>query len=57
MQQSFCEFTQGSADLIFGGIIVVAGLVGTPLGGYVFDLRVCAKDGDSPKYGWKVFFV
>eukprot|EP00750_Incisomonas_marina_P025857 INCI573.1.p1 GENE.INCI573.1~~INCI573.1.p1 ORF type:complete len:518 (+),score=85.71 INCI573.1:300-1853(+) len=57
VQQSFCEFTQGSADLIFGGIIVVAGLVGTPLGGYVFDLRVCAKDGDSPKYGWKVFFV
>lgn len=47
MQENFCQFTQGSADLIFGGIIVVAGFVGTPLGGYVFDLKVCQKETDK----------
>lgn len=31
-------FLQSNADLIFGGITIVCGIVGTLAGGYVLDL-------------------
>ena len=50
MQQEFCQYTEGTADFVFGAIVVVAGLVGTPIGGWVFDLKLCHKKTEETTY-------